>query len=47
MKPCLCGGEGRIVEGHYPDWREIHCDSCGHIEFGRTEAGVVEKWNAR
>lgn len=41
---CHCGGCGVIREGHYPDWREIACDSCDRVEFGRNAWTAVERW---
>ena len=45
LQPCRCGGTGVVVAGHYPDWREAHCDTCGRIEFGRDESSVIARWN--
>lgn len=42
---CHCGGCGVLREGHYPNWREIACDRCDRVEFGRDEATVVRRWN--
>lgn len=47
LRPCRCGGRGEIREGLYPEWREIHCDSCGRIEFGRDEESARAKWEGR
>lgn len=30
--------------GLYETWREIHCDSCGRIEFGRDEQKALANW---
>lgn len=44
MKPCTCGGTGRVEPGYYPDWKVVVCDNCDRIEFGRTEEVAVAKW---
>lgn len=44
---CRCGGTGQIRTGLYDTWREIHCDSCGRIAFGRDEESAVARWNER
>lgn len=41
---CHCGGCGVLREGHYPNWREIACDRCDRVEFGRDERAVILRW---